>query len=294
MHNAIQNVNGTKAFAASLRNELNLYRYEQLDGGTVEFSVLKALYEGYLKNGNTEKFYVKYYAQVPLNSAKFFTGLSRNAATLLATKVADSMLAHCKHMKFSTDSSQPSQTVLSEKEKAGLQYVGGYVLHNLHKKHAKTETIESQQAMAILKAGKLEDGCDSQKLVSCLSRGGLWTITEPAQKIFLKTEHNFRQSTSTAGLQRVDIAGITHKSVSDSELLSNYHLMVANADLVAGSHAIKDTLHGIISLYIRVRSFSFAKDIIQRHKIKSKQTKTKALRKEINTSCKEQQHERND
>jgi hypothetical protein len=40
-------------------------------------------------------------------------------------------------------------------------------------------------------------------------------------------------------------------------------------------------LHCIIDLYVRVRSFSVAKDIIQRHKIKQKQVKVKALQKEI-------------
>jgi len=106
------------------------------------------------------KIYLKYYAQVPLNSTKSLTGLSRNAATLLATKVADSVLAYCKRMKFSTNNNidQPSETVLSEKEMAGLQCVGGYVLHNLQR-HVKAATTESQQAMAIVKAGKLEAVC---------------------------------------------------------------------------------------------------------------------------------------
>ena len=58
------------------------------------------------------------------------------------------------------------------------------MLHNLYKMHAKTGTVESQQAMAILKAGKLACINDSkQKLISSLNRGGLWSITEPAQKI---------------------------------------------------------------------------------------------------------------
>jgi len=89
---------------------------------------------------------LKYYAQVPLNSTKSFTGLSRNAATLLATKVADSVLAYCKRMKFSTNNNidQPSETVLSEKEMAGLQCVGGYVLHNLQR-HSKGKAQAKQQ-----------------------------------------------------------------------------------------------------------------------------------------------------
>ena len=105
-------------------DELKHYEYGQLTE-TEEFSAFKILFDGYLKNGDREKFYGKYYAQVPLKSTTFFRGLSRNAATLLAIKVADSMLAHCKRLKSSPDNSVlPSKTILSEKEKAGLQYLG--------------------------------------------------------------------------------------------------------------------------------------------------------------------------
>lgn len=57
-----------------------------------------------------------------------------------------------------TDDSPASHTALSDKEKAGLQYIGGYVLHKLHKKYARNETPESQHAMAILKAGNWNMG----------------------------------------------------------------------------------------------------------------------------------------
>ena len=131
-----------------------MYQFQQLHEGTDEFTVLKTIYDGYFKNGGIEKFYGKYYGQVPLQSTKFFSGLSRNAATLLATKVADSMLVYCNSTKACCSSNQPTQTLLSEKEKAGLQYVGGYVLHNLHKKHAKMSTIEKQSCYGNLKSWK--------------------------------------------------------------------------------------------------------------------------------------------
>ena len=282
-------------FSVDLRNKCNHYEYTQLTE-TEGFSVFKILYDGYLKNGDTENFYGKYYAQVPLKSTNFFIGLSRNAATMLAIKVYDSMLAHSKRMKSSPDSTvPPSKTVLSEKGKAGLQYPGGYVLPNLHKKCARKSSSESQQAMAILKAGKLEEGCDSQKLVSSLSRGGLWAITEPAQQIFSRTEHYFRQSTfiSASSLKRLDIVGIAQKSVSDSDVISSYQTMVSYAELVPTKNVRKDVLHRVVNLYIRVRSFSLAKDIIQNFKIKAKQANGKALRKEIQRSCNEQTQERN-
>ena len=40
-------------------------------------------------------------------------------------------------------------------------------------------------------------------------------------------------------------------------------------------------LHNIINLFLHVRSFSFAKDVIQKHKIKQKQVKAKSLGEEL-------------
>lgn len=134
-----------------------------------------------------------------------------------------------------------------------------------------------------------------------MSDGGLWSITEPAQKVFWRIEHYFRQTTLrvASNLQRVDIAGIVQKSVSDiyiyiySDVVSNYQTMVSEAELVPTNNVSKDVLHRIVNLYIRVHSFSLAKDIIQNYKIKAKQAKGKTLRKEIQRSCHEQTQERN-
>ncbi|XP_022808734.1 uncharacterized protein LOC111345721 [Stylophora pistillata] len=174
------------------------------------------------------------------------------------------------------------------KEKAGMQYLSGYVLHNLHKKHGRTNSVESQKAMAVLKARKLESITDaSQKLVSALNRGGLWSITQPAQQIFflVKTECHFRLFTSKPDLQRLDISSITNKATSDSHILANYNLMISDAELEPDSHVCKDVFRGIVSLYVHVHWFSFAKDVIQHYKIKATQTKARALRKEISKSC---------
>ncbi|XP_044165407.1 uncharacterized protein LOC122949361 [Acropora millepora] len=280
---AVQKVKTSQLYAQSFKNEMEVYSFEELD----EFAKLKSIFDGYSKNGDTEKFYAKYYAEIPLNFGKYFKGLPRNASTLLSTKVADCMLVYCEQLKTSKGTSLHLQTVLSDRETAGLQYLGGYVLHNLYKKHGTKKSPESQQAMSILKAGKLEDGCNSQKVVSNLSRGGLWHITKCSQIIFFRIEHHFRQLSPDGNLQSVNIKRITDKSVTDSELLAYYNLMVSDSELVPATHVIKDVLHAILHLYVRVRSFSLAKDIIQHHKLRSRQTKSKALRKEISRNCEE-------
>ena len=215
------------------------------------------------KSGNAERFYSCFYSTTALNAVKHFKGLSRNAATLLSTKVADCMLAHSKEKIESTYTCAPL-TKLSDEEKAGLQYIGGYVLHKLHTKHV-SKSSESEQAISILKAGKLEDqnAIECQKLTSSLNRGGSWAITKSAQSIFERTEHYFRDTTSNTTVQNIAFASIISRSVHDVEVVSAYNSLLSNSQLIINSSVAKDVLHNIIQLYVKVRSFSFAKDIIQ-------------------------------
>ena len=90
------------------------------------------------------------------------------------------------------------------------------------------------------------------------------------------------------------MSGITKTVVTDSKVISNYQTMVSDAELVINTHVQKDVFCSIVSLYVRVRSFSFAKDVLQQHKVNTKQTKTKALRKEIMRACEQEEQDRHD
>ena len=63
--------------------------------------------------------------------------------------------------------------------------------------------------------------------------------------------------------------------------------MVSESGLRVDSSVSKDILSCIIHLYVRVRSFSLAKDIIQNYKMQQKQVKAKALRKGIQREIEE-------
>ncbi|EDO39120.1 predicted protein [Nematostella vectensis] len=137
--------------------------------------------------------------------------------------------------------------------------------------------------MTLLKAGQLD--CDEkQKLIASLNRGGLWSLTGPAEIIFSKTEQHFRRLMPDDISRRVNLKGIASHAMIDPDIIANYNLMQIEADILADKHVCKDVLHSIITLYVRVRSFSFAKDIIQKFKSKVKLSKAKSLRKEISRS----------
>ena len=66
----------------------------------------------------------------------------------------------------------------------------------------------------------------------------------------METEQYFRRLTSTPGLPKVDIAGFSQESISDCDVLSNYKLIFAEAELEPDKHVEKDVLHNLVSLSV--------------------------------------------
>ena len=219
-----QRIVNNKVFSKTIRGELMTYSFTNLAEESTEFVELLKIYQQLLKKKNQEQFYAKFYSTVLLNSCTYFTALSRNSATLLSTKLADVMLAYSKEKAVITVRNFKFE-LTSEKEKAGLLYIGGYVLHKLHNKNIKSNLSDSkatQQEVALLKAGKEANHAmqDYEKLTTTLNRSGLWSTTKPAQTIFTTTEKYFRYFTTDYPLTRIDTNEIREKSACDSEVLT--------------------------------------------------------------------------
>ena len=95
----------------------------------------------------------------------------------------------------------------------------------------------------------------------------------------MQAEKYFRSSTCNGPILKINIEKIRSESCSDLEIIAAYNTLLANSLLRIDKHVAKDVLQSILDLYIRVRSFPFAKGIGQRYKIQTKQLKDKALRK---------------
>ena len=74
-----------------IRDEMTGFKFE-LGEGSQEFFVLKTIYVSLRKKGDAEKFYSNFYRDKAANATRYLKGLTQNAATLLPTKVADSMI----------------------------------------------------------------------------------------------------------------------------------------------------------------------------------------------------------
>lgn len=123
---------------------------------------------------------------------------------------------------------------------------------------------------------------------------GFGLLHNQHKKVFCQTELIFREFSSLDGLKQVDIPSIICKSITDSTILTQYSTMVSEADLQPIFHVTKSVLYSIINLYVCLRSFSLAKDIIEKCKVNAKKTKAKALRKEISRKCDNAEEDRQD
>ena len=103
--------------------------------------------------------------------------------------------------------------------------------------------------MAILNNGKVDSGA-WQKLVLSLNRGGLWSVTLPAIYIFSKTGNYFRQSTVNVGLHKINSVRITLKSSMGSDVLTNYDLILSEAECTPDIHVRKGVLHDTSRLLV--------------------------------------------
>ena len=104
---------------------------------------------------------------------------------------------------------------------------------------------------------------DYEKLTTTLNRGGLWSITKPAQTIFTTTEKYFRYLTTDYPLRRIDFNEIREKSAFDSEVLTAFNCMKAVTELKLDDKIVKDVLQSIIHLYILELFFIFKRSYIE-------------------------------
>ena len=155
INEAKQRLTDNKVFPKNIREELRAYNFSGISEETEEFLNLQNVFKCLAEKRDAEKFYSMFYSTFPLKSTSYFVGLSRNAATLLSTKLADHML--CYSTKQECTNSSASSAKLTEKEMAGLQYIGGYVLNKLHHKHAQSQSnkVNSQCRYSKLVEGKL-------------------------------------------------------------------------------------------------------------------------------------------
>ena len=176
---------------------------------------------------------------------------------------------------------------ITEEENDALQYLSGYVVKKLLKKtkqRANYHSSENQAIITILQHTIAEDS-SGQKLISVQNRGGLSAVTGVCQKIFYRAEEEFRIQTSVDFLMEINLKMMVDHLLESIDVVSFSNAAVNMAGVDLHEEIKMNLLQNMIILYLRVRSFSIAKDITSKQE--SSSTLSKALRQDIKKSLDE-------
>ena len=126
----------------------------------------------------------------------------------------------------------------------------------------------------------------NQKLVDIQTRAGLTKVVDETQEMFILAEQLFRKTTEKEKhLKKIDINAITEELLQDTKMIGLYKAITGASDTNDLDNEVKvNVLENILKLYLRARSFFFAKEIITSHKKQEQRNlkfKTKALRDDI-------------
>jgi len=248
--------------------------------------------EKLVKFGDIEEFYSKMYGDKMLCAGEFFPALHRDEATLIMKRLIDSLVSVVHHNKhsFTNDISKEKETPkdnieLTENEKHGLKYIGGFVCRQLTKKlkNSKSWNVDSvQMALSFLKATRNDDeNNDDNTIMNNINRGGLWIITENTESVFLVTEKNFEKLTKN-NPRNINNMLIIEETMKNPTVCSFIEYNIEIADLKIDKSVAEDTMLNMISLYVKVRCFAKVRSILE--KIKSDTNKSgnlKGLRKDL-------------
>lgn len=243
-----------------------------------------------IKKGDAERFYEQFYGSIVLRSAVLLENLYPDElCKVLLSTAADKILALSKSVgKTSTYSCPPVS--IKDAERGPLAYLTGYVIRNLHQKCRRMAkkgqiSLENEEFLSFLNTLHIEKekaAGNEYNFIKEKDRGGLWYPKEQLLQITLTAEMNFRMATGKEKpSHKIHCNKIVDQLLKDVNLKSNWNVLLEESGVEFMKAKANVILDQLLSLYVKIRSFSYSKDIVQKYKIEQKRAKQRALRKEL-------------
>ena len=116
-------------------------------------------------------------------------------------------------------------------------------------------------------------------MIGTRGRGGLWRVNANIIAIFPIAECYFRNSTKHF-VTKIDVREMVSNLMSNAPLVAYFNNMRAQSELHVKKEVALNLLEDMLSLYLRIRSHSFAKNKQQNLKVNKDATRAKSLRTE--------------
>ena len=131
--------------------------------------------------------------------------------------------------------------------------------------------------LLVLQACKIHD-ISEQKLIACQTRGGLTGVNVECWETFIIAEQTFQEYNSVHHVNIIENEKITKSLLENIKVVSHLNSFVDCSSNKLNEEVKLNVLEQMLKLYIRVRSFSYAKDFTKKQKEHSS-NQNKALRK---------------
>ena len=246
-------------------------------------SSLSALYGAYCEKLDRDKLLNSFYKLIP-KSADMFQAASKDmnapAYNLIMIYIPDLLVGFYK--RGNVKEKLPVIKPIESSEFGPLSYVAGYIIAKMFRKSKASakgkETPEQLELRSLLFSKSLDDN----EYIDSLSRGKLWNPCENLICIPAECERVFRQYSS--GLVReIPLEQVRADILQKPKVKSAWDAIISDVSLSKSKSSVTDIcLENIIMLYVRVRSFSYTKDVVTQIKLKEKiNLHKKALRKAL-------------
>ena len=200
---------------------------------------------------------------------EYFPWMSIDDSTLLLITVCEKLINEVTLTGENSTVEESKRFVPNQRDVAAVQYLGAYVLRKLCYA-VKPTCPEKELVIILLEARKVED-VESQVLVSTLSRGGLWGISLHMCFLLLEAEKTFRQETfSKKSFNHIALNQMVESLMINMLVVALFNTVLEDCSCYSEKYEeiAFYVLEKIFTLYLRVRSFPFVKDITEKLKAK--------------------------
>ena len=238
------------------------------------FNHILPIYQRFCRKRNQDTFLMDFYELIPKSSVLLECD-NQQVCSLIMISIPNHLVSLFKKSQQEPASEQKGISELSEIERGPLSYIAGYVLSQLRKKSSNDELLLLLQSMM----------CPSSEnaYIDARSRGGLVTPCNDLVQLLEVAEIVFRQFTAkqSSVVKSIPCEKLCNDALDSPMVKSLWDNILQGCGQELSKQTHKLCLENIIMLYLKVRSFSYAKDYINKFKIQQKTGKSKALRKEL-------------
>ena len=242
------------------------------------FTALLPIYQTFCRKKNQDKLLELFYGLIP-RSCELLSCKDYRIANLIMIHLPERLIHFYNSSKTLAESMPKEQAQLDPAEYGPLIYVAGYVIAKLYQLSRTKKGENSQELQRLLQSIK---SSEPNNYISARTRGGLVTPCRDLVKIVEIAEICFRKHVdqNDTVLRNIPLETIVNLTLNSPIVKSLWDNIVSTEGQLSSSTQ-KLSLENIIKLYIRVRSFSYARDLITKYNIKAKQLKKKALRTDL-------------